>query len=213
MSYTNIRDDDTVATTLGLSEGTAAAIKFGVVRKELLSGYSRYRSMAARRLRDRDAADDVVQAFALKAFERAPQLRDPRAVCGWLRRLFETTLIDFCRRRTNCRQREVLFEVEIHDRAQDNCAGHASDPARAIAVVLSRLKEEYADVIYRLDLSDQSKEYAAGQLGITINNLTVRSHRARRALRDALDIVPISMQAMAPVKSMPRWPVVAGAIA
>jgi DNA-directed RNA polymerase specialized sigma24 family protein len=41
-------------------------------------------------------------------------------------------------------------------------------------------------------LIDQPKEMAARDLNITLNNLTVRAHRARRALRDAVDSLPIS---------------------
>ncbi|MCF8710148.1 sigma factor [Rhizorhapis sp. SPR117] len=81
----------------------AGETKRRLVRKELACSYQRYRALAARRLRDEVAADDVVQAFALKAMECFEQLRDARAVHGWLRRLFETTLIDL---ETRC-QREV----------------------------------------------------------------------------------------------------------
>ena len=77
LCFGRTRDDDT---------------KLRIVRRELASNYKRYRTMAARRLRDDVAADDVVQAFALKALERAEQLRDIQAVHGWLRRLFETTV-------------------------------------------------------------------------------------------------------------------------
>jgi RNA polymerase sigma-70 factor (ECF subfamily) len=165
-----------------------------VVRRALLSAYPRYRSMAMRRLRDGTAADDVVQAFALKALERAPQLKNLEAVHGWLRRLFETTLIDFCRLRSFVRRREITFEVDVHDRVQNTFAEQGSCPEQAIPAILSCLKMEYADVIYRLDLSDQSMKDVARQLGITVNNLTVRAHRARRALRGALEAMPISMK-------------------
>ncbi|CCA93204.1 MULTISPECIES: RNA polymerase sigma factor [Novosphingobium] len=168
-----------------------------IVRKELASCYQRYRVMAARRLRDEIAADDVVQAFALKALERFEQLRDVEAVHGWLRRLFETTLIDFCRRRGTRGQREVAFELEIHDRPHEALTDSVPDPERTIVSLMSNIKQEYADVIYRLDLKDQRKEDAARELGITVNNLTVRAHRARRALRDAIETVSVSFNGAA----------------
>lgn len=171
--------------------------KLRVVRKELAGCYLRYRAIAVRRLRDDIAADDVVQSFVLKALERAEQLRDVRAVHGWLRRLFETTLIDFCRRRGTCRQREVAFEMGLHDRQQDALTDSVPDPEAAIVSLLGNIKQEYADVIYRLDLKGQPKEDAARDLGITVNNLTVRAHRARRALRDAIDSVSASFPGVA----------------
>ena len=164
-----------------------------LVRKELACCYLRYRAMAARRLRDETAADDVAQSFALKALERIEQLRDVQAVHGWLRRLFETTLIDFCRRRGTRCQREVAFEIERHDRPHEALTDSVPNPEGTIVSLLSNIKQEYADVIYRLDLKDQPKEDAARELGITVNNLTVRAHRARRALRDAIAAVPASL--------------------
>lgn len=173
-------------------EGAAPAAAVRLIRAELASGYARYRAIAAKRLRDCNAADEVVQAFALKALERAGQLRDPQAVHGWLRRLFDTTLIDFCRRRTTRGQREVAFDLDHHDRADETIADLAPDPAKTVIATLARLKPEYAETIYRLDLLDQPKQAVADQLGITVNNLAVRAHRARRALRDALEAMPIS---------------------
>ncbi len=182
------------ATYLVVDRSPAGESAQQTVRRELTISYSRYRANALRQLRDAIAADDVVQAFALKALERADQLRDPQAVHGWLRRLFQTTLVDFCRRRGTRRQREVAFDLDLHDRPHDTLPAESSDPARTIGIALSHIKSEYADAIYRLDLLDQPRELAADALGITVNNLTVRAHRARRALRDALDVMPISQR-------------------
>ncbi|MCF8707683.1 RNA polymerase sigma factor [Rhizorhapis sp. SPR117] len=180
------------------SREEASETKRRLVRKELACCCQRYRAMAARRLRDEVAADDVVQAFALKALERIEQLRDIQAVHGWLRRLFETTLIDFCRRRGTRCQREVAFEMEYHDRPHESLTDSLPDPVGTIMGLMSNIRQEYADVIYRLDLQNQPKEDAARELGISVNNLTVRAHRARRALRDAIDTVPASFGASTP---------------
>ena len=179
----------------------ACDAKRRIVRKELACCYQRYRVMAARRLRDEIAADDVVQSFALKALERIEQLRDIQAVHGWLRRLFETTLIDFCRRRGTRCQREVAFEMELHDRPHEGLTDSVPDPEGTIVSLISNIRQEYADVIYRLDLKDQPKEDAARELGITVNNLTVRAHRARRALRDAIETVPVSLGGPSPASA------------
>ena len=204
MFETDSRDVGPAEFTLRTRKPIQREITQRIVRQELADSYSRYRSIAMRRLRDSVAGEDLVQAFSLKAIERSGQLRDPCAVHAWLRRLFETTLIDFCRNRTARGQREVEFEIEIHDRAQNPLTELGLDPAHMAVTILSRLKAEYADAIYRLDLLDQSNEEAASQLGITVNNLTVRAHRARRALRNSLDAMPISLQVMAPIRSAPR---------
>jgi DNA-directed RNA polymerase specialized sigma24 family protein len=171
--------------------GSTPAEALRAVREELGVSYSRFRSIARYRLRDNAAADDVVQTFALKALERSNQIRDLRAVRSWLRRSFDTTLIDFCRGRTVRRQREVSFDIELHDRLYSTAGDLAADPTQSVVAVLGHLKSDYADAIYRLDLLDQPKEAVAADLGITLNNLTVRVHRARRAFRAALEDGPI----------------------
>ena len=49
--------------------------------------------------------------------------------------------------------------------------------------VLPVLKPEYAEIIRRVDLEEASRQCVAGELGLTTNNVGVRLHRARRALR------------------------------
>ena len=161
------------------------------VEQELLECLPLYRRMAARRLRSLTEADEVAQAFALRALERAGQLRELPAVRGWLRRIFETVLVDHCRRSTGRRSREVPFEVHLHDRQDESAAAPtAPDPAGVVVSLLPRLKPEYAEIIRKVDLMDRSRAEAAGELGITVNNLTVRLHRARAALRTQLRAEP-----------------------
>lgn len=162
------------------------------VEHELVERLPIYRRMAAQRLRSFVEAEEVVQAFALRALERAEQLREPLAVRGWLRRIFDTTLVDHCRRSTGRRSREVPFEVQLHDRADEAEAAPAmvADPAGVVVGLLPRLKPEYAEVIRQVDLMERSHAEAAGTLGITVNNLTVRLHRARGSLRAQLRAEP-----------------------
>ncbi|NIN65241.1 MAG: RNA polymerase subunit sigma-70, partial [Anaerolineae bacterium] len=48
------------------------------------------------------------------------------------------------------------------------------------------LKHEYREIILRVELQDEPLQHVASELGITPNNASVRLHRARRALREAL---------------------------
>lgn len=51
---------------------------------------------------------------------------------------------------------------------------------------LESLRADYADILRRVDLGDERLADVAATLGITVNNATVRLHRARKALRDHL---------------------------
>lgn len=171
--------------------GSAASVR-RLVEEELVARLSLYRRTAARRLRSLVEAEEVAQAFALKALERADQLREPLAVGGWLRRIFETTLVDHCRRAGSRSAREVPFDAQLHDRAEqvEPPRRPMGDATAIIVNLLPRLKPEYAKVIEEVDLIERSRPEAARDLGVTTNNLTVRLHRARAALRAQLACDP-----------------------
>jgi DNA-directed RNA polymerase specialized sigma24 family protein len=52
--------------------------------------------------------------------------------------------------------------------------------------LIPALKAEQAELVRRVELGEEPLHQVAGDLGITPNNASVRLHRARRALREAL---------------------------
>ena len=53
--------------------------------------------------------------------------------------------------------------------------------------LLPTLKPEYADVIWRADILGEPRDRIAASLGTTLNNVTVRIHRGRQALKKRLE--------------------------
>lgn len=53
--------------------------------------------------------------------------------------------------------------------------------------LLPTLKPEYAEILRRADLEEEPLAAVASSLGITLNNATVRLHRARQALKRQLE--------------------------
>src|SRR3546814_18485068 len=53
--------------------------------------------------------------------------------------------------------------------------------------LLPTLKAEYADVIWRADILGEPRARLAASLGTSLNNVTVRLHRGRKALRMRLE--------------------------
>jgi len=64
------------------------------VQHALVEAQKQILQFLRRRLGDRDAADEVLQRFSLRALERASQLHDVRMVRGWLGRILATTIVD-----------------------------------------------------------------------------------------------------------------------
>ena len=158
------------------------------VREALVAGRQQILNFLRRRLGDAEAAEEVLQTFMLRAIDRSGQLRDLRAVRGWLSRLLTSAIADHGRRLTRQRQREVVTaptDLEGLQVSSDNALEEAI--CDCLHKLLPTLKPKYAEVILRVDLQEEAREEAAANLGITLNNLNVRLHRARQALKMRLE--------------------------
>lgn len=156
------------------------------VQKALVEARQGILAFLQRRLRNRDEAEEVFQRFSLRALERASQLRDVLTVRGWLGRILATTIADHQRSSIRRRQREVETDPTTID-------NHPVDAELDAAVcnclyrLLPTLKAEYADIIWRIDILGEPRDQLAASLGASINNLTVRLHRGRQALKKRLE--------------------------
>lgn len=53
--------------------------------------------------------------------------------------------------------------------------------------LLPTLKPEYSDIVWRADILGEPRDRLAASLGTSLNNVTVRLHRGRQALRKRLE--------------------------
>jgi len=164
---------------------TTASAADAAVRGHLIEGHRRLRAFLIGRLGDAADADEVLQAFALKALERSWSVRDVATVRGWLGSVLATTLIDHWRQRGATHRR--LDEIDADGAMAVPDAEVDGAVCDCLYRVLPTMKPEYAEVIRRIDLLGETRGRLAGELGTTVNNLTVRLHRARRALRLRLE--------------------------
>ena len=158
------------------------------VRRALVESRRQILSFLQRRLGNSEAAEDVLQAFMLRAIERSTQLRDVRSVRGWLSRILATTIVDHQRRSTRRRQREAVMhpnDIEALEIEADEELDEAV--CNCLYKLLPTLKPDYAEVIWRVDLLGEPRDRVAASLGVTLNNVTVRLHRGRQALKKRLE--------------------------
>lgn len=140
-----------------------------------------------RRLGNEDEAADVLQDFYVKVLTRIGDVRETEKLRAWMRRVLETTLIDYYRSQGKRRRSESEYQYLESVRL----TGESKDELDLIVCMclyklLPTLKSEYADVLWRADLIGESRESIVRALGITESNLRVRLHRARQALRQRL---------------------------
>lgn len=140
-----------------------------------------------RRLGSQAEAEEVMQQFHLRVVEHASQLRDEESMLGWLRRVLQSALSDHQRRTSKRNRAEADFARK--DAAVPPVAEELADfVCRCLFGLLPHLKPEYAEALRRLELGHEPREHVARTLGISMENLTVRLHRARQALRRILEL-------------------------
>ena len=157
------------------------------VRRVLVASLPLYRRIVSRSLRDPQDVDDVLQSFAVKALERASQLREPLAAHGWLWRLLHTTLLDHFRHHGRRRAREIPLDPQRHDVAEEPALSFDPGLNRIVTCSLAKLKPEYRKILLEVDLQERPTTAVAAELDITLNNLAVRLHRARRSARQHVE--------------------------
>lgn len=161
------------------------------VRRALVESHRDLLRFLQRRLGNPEEAEEVLQRFMLKAIASAGDLRSVKTVRAWLGRVLATTIVDFQRAAIRRRRRELAVDPEDLAAAADLALEPDAEIDEAVCdclyQLLPTLKPEYADVIWRADLLGEPRDRLAVSLGTTVNNVTVRLHRARQALKVRLE--------------------------
>ena len=179
-----INDPDETASAGAIPASPRADL---AVRRALVADQPRFLGFLIRRLRDRDTAGEVFHRFVLHALERSGDIRDPSAVHGWLGRVLASTLADHYRRthRTQRHERAVR-DADLTHLITNPEQDHAAAACACLHLLLPGLRPAYAELLRRVDLQGEPRAQAAAKLHVDINNLNVRLHRARQALRRRL---------------------------
>lgn len=150
----------------------------------LVTENGRFLAFLERRLGSRTEAEEVLQTVYARALERgAPDDGDDRGVVAWFYRSLRNALVDRARR------------SDVERRARERLAKELEEPSApelretvcaCMHDLLPAMKPEYADVVRAVELEERTLAEVASARGITVNNATVRLHRARQALKDQL---------------------------
>lgn len=153
------------------------------------------RSLVIETLRDRHAdferfvrarvtaqdVDDVLQLAAERAIDRAETIDDSDRVVAWLYRIHRNLIIDTYRQQAAERHR-----LDQGAEVPDEAIGMAEESCQCSLAQAQRLPDSYASILAMVDTQGLGLVEAAARLDITRNNAAVRLHRARNALRDAM---------------------------
>jgi RNA polymerase sigma-70 factor (ECF subfamily) len=174
--------NDEQETSEALEDLTPAAIR------TLAEVHDSFLQFLRRSLRNDSDAREVMQQFYLRVVVHASQLRNEESALMWLRRVLQSTVSDFRRRAAARGRAEADFARK--DAAVPPPSIDDLDALVCLCLykLLPLLRPDYAEVLRRVDMENEPREAVAAALGLTLGNLTVRLHRARQALRRALQL-------------------------
>jgi len=130
------------------------------------------------------AAEEILQTALLRGVEHAAELREDESAVAWIYRALRNAVVDHYRRRDAAgRALASMHEEEASTEVPPDEKPRACACVRTLA---RSLKPEYASILEQVDVEERSLGEVAAETGITANNATVRLHRARKALREAV---------------------------
>ncbi len=154
------------------------------VEEQLATSRAKFLGYIRKRIADPGLAEDILQDSFLKAIRSAPQIGDDEELVRWFYRVLQNAIIDAYRRKAaELNRRMNCFadaDVAVEPEEQEEICGCMKE-------LIPTLKPEYADVVKAIDIDGEDAEVVSTRLGISRNNLKVRSHRARQALRKRLE--------------------------
>jgi len=154
------------------------------IEAALIEHHRDFLRMLTHRVGNTETAEEVLQQFYLRAVSRASDLRQRESILAWLSRLLSTMLVDYARREATRRRQETAYAQ--HQALTREDPELESTVCTCLSTLLPTLTPEYADILRRVDLLGEPRQQVAAALGLTVNNVTVRLHRARQAIKRAL---------------------------
>lgn len=149
-----------------------------------------FRGFLRKRLGDEAIVEDLFQECLLRAVQHQHSLKNQEIVVAWFYRILRNTVIDYYRSKSAQQSRHETFETESKVLGEHEVPSLDEVKATVCAClepVLNSLRPGYAELLRRIDLGGESTGAVAKDLQISSNNLTVRLHRARQALRGSLE--------------------------
>lgn len=157
---------------------------------DLFARGSEFRAFLRRRVVDDAVAEDLLQQSFMRAVQQEHQVEQREQVVAWFYRILRNATVDYYRARAADDRKLEAFIQELAATGADRTPAFDELHPTVCACLqrlLPSLRPAYADLLNRIDLKGESPASVAKDLGVTQNNLTVRLHRARQALRKSLE--------------------------
>jgi RNA polymerase sigma-70 factor (ECF subfamily) len=150
--------------------------------------YHRVRKFILASVKNESVADDLVQETFIRIQENLDSVRDPERTSSWVFRIAYHLCQDHFRTLKKSSSQEEINEGMVA--LQESLAQkevEQGEMSRCVQDKLSLLPETLRTVIIFADIMDFSHQEIADILGLTVENVKVRLHRARKKLKAILE--------------------------
>ena len=178
------REDDVQLIRKILSGDDAA---FGI----LVEKYQKsVHALAWRKIQDFHHAEEIMQDTFLRAYRKLPTLKNPQQFAGWLHVIANRLCIDWMRSQKSVMQsledtpvEEIEESSYIHHISEQRMTERTDHYHELVKRLLEKLPENERAVVTLFYLDEMSTREIGRFMGVSVNTITSRLHRARKRLQ------------------------------
>lgn len=149
--------------------------------------YERVRKFILTSVREPSVADDLTQETFIRIGENLTALHDPAKISSWIFRIAHNQVQDYFRANKKSSKEEIhdglvnLEETPLQKKLEQG------EMSRCVQDKLHLLPDSHRTVLILAEVMEFSLQEIAEILGITLENVKVRLHRARKKLKAILE--------------------------
>lgn len=133
-------------------------------------------------IKDRSLAEDVLQNVFEKSVERQTELQSHPNLTGWMIKSLKNEVLMHHRKNHRLNGLEDMREPAI----EESNELESEESHRLIFDLVSRLPEKQRDIFHLREVEELSYEEISIQMEISLEQVKVNLHRARKVLREKL---------------------------
>jgi RNA polymerase sigma-70 factor, ECF subfamily len=150
--------------------------------------YRRARKFILALVKNESAADDLTQETFIRIQENLESVRDPEKISSWIFSIAYHLCQDHFRTlKTSSAQEEIHDGLVNIEEAPVQKKLEQGEMSQCVQDKLSLLPETQRSIIILADIMEFSHQEIADILGLTIENVKVRVHRARKKFKTILE--------------------------
>lgn len=141
---------------------------------------SRLRVYIAKRVRERDVIDDILQDVFLKAHASLSSIKSQDSIAAWLYRIAANAITDH--------YRSLKPSVELPDElaAPEPEHDYIAELAACLQPLIAELPETYQSALVLSEIQGLPQKEVAARLGLSLSGAKSRIQRGRDKLRESL---------------------------